>query len=100
MTLERHAKAILDVDFSKDGAKLATANYDQTIKLWDTRSGTELKTLAGHHSAVTCVAFNPDGTCLASGSRDSSIKLWDVQSGSERKTLVRYPHPSFEVCHG
>jgi WD40 repeat protein len=81
------------VAFSPDGKTLASASWDQTIKLWDVQTGKELATLKGHTGWVTSVAFSPDGKTLASaggerseessGSADRTIKLWDVQTGKE-----------------
>jgi len=58
---------------------------DDTIKLWDSQSGTELKTLHGHTDSVfaNIVAFSPDGKTLASGGGDNTIKLWDVSALTE-----------------
>ncbi|MCI0458824.1 MAG: hypothetical protein L0Z62_17845, partial [Gemmataceae bacterium] len=72
----------------------ASGSWDQTVKVWDARSGQELLTLKGHTDGVWCVAFSPDGQRLASGSWDSTIsstggavKIWDARSGQELLTL-------------
>ena len=69
--------------FSPDGKTIASGSNDKTIKLWDSQSGTELKTLAEHREGVTSVAFSPDGKTIASGSADKTIKLWDVSALTE-----------------
>jgi hypothetical protein len=40
------------VVFSPDGQRLASAGGDGTLKLWDARTGRELRTLRAHTSAV------------------------------------------------
>jgi COMPASS component SWD3 len=39
-----------------------------TIKLWDVKTGREIRTLKGHSSFINSVAFSPDGRIIASGS--------------------------------
>ncbi|MFN6566994.1 hypothetical protein [Dendronalium sp. ChiSLP03b] len=41
--------------WSPDGNTLATGSCDQTVKLWDTRTGQCLNTLQGHKSAIWSV---------------------------------------------
>lgn len=83
-----HTKDINSVAFSPDGKTLASGSGDETIKLWDVESGTELRTLLGHKHFVYSVAFAPDGKTLASGSADKTVKLWDVESGKEIRTFA------------
>jgi FOG: WD40 repeat len=67
--------------FSPDGTKIASGNYDHTVRLWDAASASLLRTFEGHSDDVKSVAFSPDGTVLASASSDKTVKLWDVTSG-------------------
>ena len=55
---------------------LASGSVDRTIRIWNIKTGTSLKTLQGHTSFVNTVTFNQDGL-LASGSNDRTIKIWD-----------------------
>ncbi len=74
--LESHGNGILKVSFSPDGQLLATASYDNTVKLWNS-NGKELKTLTGHNDAVNSVSFSPDAKVLATASADRTVKLWE-----------------------
>jgi Planctomycete cytochrome C/WD domain, G-beta repeat len=86
-TLAAHQDAILDMTFSPDGSLLATTGYDRLIKLWDVRTGKELRTLKDHSDSVYGLAFSPDGKLLASGAADRAVKVWDVASGKRLYTL-------------
>jgi WD40 repeat protein len=82
-----HYDAVRGVVFSPDGSHLATASYDETVKVWDVESGELLKTLEGHNHWVECVAYSADGKLLASGGRDVTVKIWDAESGECLHTL-------------
>jgi len=76
--LAGHRDFVSGLDFSPDGATLATGSMDGTIRLWDTRSGQTTATLPGHLTEATAVAFSPDGRTLASLGRSDSLKLWHL----------------------
>jgi WD40 repeat protein len=79
--LKGHSDAVFAVAFSPDGKYVATASFDNTLKLWDAATGKELKTYGGtggHTKQVISLAFSSDGTMLASGSTDNTLKVWDV----------------------
>jgi WD40 repeat protein len=67
--------------------QLASASYDNTVKIWDASSGACLQTLEGHSAIVSSVAFSHDSTRLASASHDSTVKVWDASSGACLHTL-------------
>ncbi len=89
----------MSVCFSADGKKVASGSVDNTVKIWETSTGTCVSTLSGHSDYVNTVTWSPDGTMLASGSDDKSIKLWDTQSGNVKATLTGHRYTLF-LCFG
>jgi WD40 repeat protein len=75
------------VAFSHDSARLASASFDSTVKIWDAHSGACLQTLEGHSSGVCSVTFSHDSARLASASYDRTVKIWDAHSGACLQTL-------------
>ncbi|MDY3562565.1 hypothetical protein R5W23_004031 [Gemmata sp. JC673] len=67
---------------SPDGTRvLGGSKYDGKLRLFDARTGKELRRLAGHTGWVVCVAFSPDGAKALSGGADGSVKMWEVATG-------------------
>ncbi|MDF5730205.1 MAG: hypothetical protein PUP92_19850, partial [Rhizonema sp. PD38] len=96
-TLGGHAKPVRSVSFSPDGLMLASASSDNTVKLWDARTGKEITTLTGHTNQVNSVSFSPDSLMLASASNDNTVKLWDTRTGKEIKTLRGHTNPVYSI---
>ena len=76
-----HFSRVSGLAFSPDGARVVSAGYDKTVKVWDVMTGQEILTCSvdGAHS----VAFSPDSKQIAIGDRNGKVALWDVNTGQE-----------------
>ena len=72
-----HSGRVNDLAFSPDGAMLATASDDHTVKLWDVATGEELQKFTGYPSGVGAVLFSPNGAHLGIYFGDS-IQIVDL----------------------
>jgi len=92
--LKGHRNWVWDAALSPDGSRVLSVSRDDTARLWDARSGAELKQLEGSFVFGTrmgeghAALFLPDGrqALTAHGDEychDDSIRLWDVATGQE-----------------
>ena len=63
--------------FSPDGNTLASGGSDGTVHLWDTATGSKIRTLTEHAGAIS-IAFSPDGNTLASNGLDGTALFWEL----------------------
>ena len=71
----------LDVAFRPGTTELAVASADALLRIIDTETLQEVRTIASHADWVTAIAWSDDGSLLASSSRDKSAKVYDGETG-------------------
>lgn len=72
----------------------ATGSYDGTVKLWDSRSGTDNPTPVvnlNHGKPVECVKFFPGGSLICTVGGDT-VKIWDILGDTSKPLSVLAPH--------
>jgi len=78
-SLKGHTDGIYGISFSPDGNMIVSGGKDNTVKVWDTKSGALIETISGHEGWVWSVAFSHDGHTIASASEDATVKLWNLK---------------------
>jgi WD40 repeat protein len=67
-----------------------SADFDDSVRLWDTQSGRELApALTGHSGPVRAIAFSPDGKMLACAASER-IVFWDIERRQSLGEAVAY----------
>jgi WD40 repeat protein len=56
---------------------------DNAVRLWDLKTGKQVRGFTGQKSDVLCIAFSPDGRHVLGGGRDAVVRMWDVETGKE-----------------
>jgi WD40 repeat protein len=57
-----------------------SGSSENTLKVWDAKTGKEMLTLKGHSKSVLSTGFSPDGKRIVSGSWDNTAIVWDISS--------------------
>lgn len=74
--------------FSPDARILLTGGTDTTIRLWDSRTGREVRNIP-HTSPIWSVGFSPrNGRYFLTGDIESNVIMWDTQTGQPVRKFV------------
>ena len=73
--------------------RIVTGGGDNTVTVWDARTGTPLLDLSGHAGDVWSACFSPDGTRILDAGGDRTAKVWDARTGRELEGEQPVPAP-------
>src|SRR5215472_2435179 len=87
---EGHTAPIVSLAVSPDGARLASASWDHTVRIWSLDDGSH-QVLDGHSQNVNGVAFTPDGVSLVSVGYDREMRIWPLGGGTQNVITLGSP---------
>ena len=87
------------------GRENGEAGSDNSLRLWDVKTGEEIRKFDGHTEGVWGVAISPDGRRALSGSgrwtldsADTTVRLWDLETGKELHKLAGHTQTVWNVA--
>jgi WD40 repeat protein len=98
MLLKGHKDQVDGIAYSPDGKLIVTGSKDDTLRIWDARTGELRRELKGHSGDVTRVAVSPDSTRIVSGSHDNTARIWNVETGEELRRLEGHKNDIWGVA--
>ncbi|MEU3778444.1 NB-ARC domain-containing protein [Streptomyces sp. NPDC032472] len=81
-TLTGHTARIRAIAVAPSGDRLATADADGTVRLWDVESGRCLRVFETGARVVNAVALSRDGRWLAVGGAGPRLTVWNTATGA------------------
>jgi len=83
--------AILALDWSPDGTRVAVAGAGSSVNIYEAETGNLLASCKGHSAGIYAVAFSPDSTRLATGGFDGQVRLYRTEDCTLEKSFVPVP---------
>lgn len=86
-TLAGHSGSVTAVAVTPDGLRAVSVSDDQTLKVWDLESGSELRTLPGHPDPAYAVMLTPDGRRALSAAGHNTLKATNPETDNKIRAL-------------
>ncbi|MGL4551514.1 MAG: protein kinase domain-containing protein, partial [Gemmataceae bacterium] len=86
-----HEHGVCAVAFRPGGEVIATGSWDDTVQLWDRRTGRRVGAPIRHADDITALAFRPDGLRLATAGEDRTVRVWDVPAPVVARRTAEHP---------
>ena len=99
LVLDQHARtharvrAVIGIDVSPDGSRIATAGADGSARIFDAETGRQLVVIRGQHCVphglclVNRAVFSPDGSKIATTGWDATVRIFDAATGRQLRVL-------------
>jgi WD40 repeat protein len=78
-----HENYLTSAAYSPDGLRVVTASWDNTSRVWDPVTASEIAAFRGHEKTVNSAAFSPDGLRVVTASNDKTARIWDAMRANE-----------------
>ncbi|HSS49637.1 MAG TPA: hypothetical protein VLX28_11895 [Thermoanaerobaculia bacterium] len=80
LVLRGHTGHVVDVSFSPDGSRIATASTDRTIRIWNAAGTAEPITYSSSPGPLATVLWSPDQQSLLTTS-ERKVRVWNLLTG-------------------
>ena len=77
-----HAEPVADIAFAKGYSELFATCAGSDIRIWHTKTKSELLRVQVPEVKCNCIAFSPSGNAIFSGWNDGKVRAFAPQSGS------------------
>jgi WD40 repeat protein len=81
---------VVSLTFAPDGARLALACADGTVRFWDVASDKTVGPALVHPALVNSIAFDPTGDYVVTGCRDGIARVWRVGGEESAPQLLTH----------
>lgn len=92
-----HTDKVNSINISSDGALIATGSGDKTVKIIETSTGKELRTISGFNQRVSVVKFDKTTSFIAAQSEGEELNIIDIATG-EVKHRFQSTLDEFDFC--
>lgn len=75
------------LDYSRNGKMIVSAGKT-SLRLWDAKTGREIRSFADVKDAIFSVKFSPDDKWVLTGCANHKAILWDVETGKAIKSFI------------
>jgi WD40 repeat protein len=86
-TLAVHANHVRCVAYSPDGALLATASNDRSVRVLEAATGKTVRHWADLGGVMQAVCFHPEGSRIAFGGQTDIVRVSDVEAGGREESI-------------
>jgi eukaryotic-like serine/threonine-protein kinase len=85
--LRGHTQHATAIAFSADSLRLASVGWDRAVRLWDLRTGEQVRAFVGHTSTPNSVGFIGEGDHLLTSALDGTMRVWDAEPAKDAPVL-------------
>lgn len=86
---QMHGTEVSVLTWSPDGTRIASADINNALHLWDAFDGSNASIHKGFSHMILNILWSPDNQCLAVADEVQAVQFWDIKTG---KKLFRYQH--------